>query len=152
MNKNLIAKSVAIAAGLLFLITAPGLARALNDKPAAVQARNATLVPGAQPKKDSSPQDDFDGLNYTDEQRAEINKIHRETESNKSAVVNDEKLTSDQKNAMLLGYTRMEYGRMFRTLSTEQQRKVRKRILARRAADQQVAQRKQPPQPRSIEK
>jgi hypothetical protein len=46
----------------------------------------------------------------------------------------------------------MEYGRMFRTLSTEQQRKVRKRILARRAADQQVAQRKQPPQPRSIEK
>jgi hypothetical protein len=109
-------------------------------------------VPGAQPKKDSSPQDDFDGLNYTDEQRAEINKIHRETESNKSAVVNDEKLTSDQKNAMLLGYTRMEYGRMFRTLSTEQQRKVRKRILARRAADQQVAQRKQPPQPRSIEK
>jgi Spy/CpxP family protein refolding chaperone len=96
-----------------------------------------------QSKKDSLPQDDFAGLTYTEEQKAEIEKIHREVESNMAAVAADEKLNADQKNAMLQGYARIESGRRFQILSPEQQRQVRERVAARRAAEQ--AANKQPP-------
>ena len=143
MNKNRFAKPVAVAAGFIFLLAVPGLAYAGVaglDAPPAPKAAS----PGAQPKGDSLPSDDFAGLNLTDEQKAEIDKIHRDTESRKSVVVKDEKLTSDQKDAMLLGYTHLGNGLIFKVLSSEQQRQVRQRIRARRAADQ-VEQKKQPP-------
>ena len=47
---------------------------------------------------------------------------------------------------MLLGYTRMEYGEMFKVLTPEQQKQVRQKIHARRAADQ-AARQKQNPMP-----
>jgi hypothetical protein len=97
---------------------------------------------GAQAKRDTLPPDDFAGLTYTDEQKAEIDKIRLDTKSRKAVVAKDEKLTADQKDAMLLGYTRMEYGRIYKVLSPEQQRQVRQRIRARRTADQ-TAQKKQ---------
>jgi hypothetical protein len=85
-------------------------------------------------------------LSYTDEQKAQIDTIRQDTKSRKEVVAKDDKLTADQKDAMLLGYTRMEYGRIYKVLSPEQQRQVRQRIRARRTADQ-AAQKKQPHQP-----
>ena len=64
--------------------------------------------------------------------------------SRKETVAKDQKLTGDQKDAMLLGYTRMEYGMIYRVLSPEQKREVSQRIRARKAADQ-AAQKMQPP-------
>ena len=52
-------------------------------------------------------------------------------------VVKDEKLSPDQKEAMLQGYRRLERGQVFKLLTPEQQREVRKRISARRAAEQE---------------
>jgi len=142
MNKNRFAKAVAVAAGFVFLCAAPGMVRAQGAMPVAVQTRNA-VPPVAQPKGAHFPADDFAALNYTDDQKAEIDKIHRETESRKEAVKKDQKLTADQKDAMLLGYTRLERGEVFRVLSPAQQSQVRHRILARKAADQ-APQKKQP--------
>jgi Spy/CpxP family protein refolding chaperone len=139
MKKNRFAKRAAVAAGFIFLCVAPGLARADNGLPGAAQTPRT-----AQPKRDSAPPDDFTGLTYTDEQKAEIDKIHRESESQREAVVKDQKLTADQKGAMLLGYTRMESGRRYRVLTPEQQRQVRQRIVARREQDK-AAQKRQPP-------
>ena len=141
MTKNRFAKSVTVAAGLIFLSAAPALARAESTPPRTVQTTNAA-PPGAQPKRDALPPNDFAGLNYTDEQKSEIAKIHRETESKKAVIAKDQALTADQKNAMLLGYTRMEYGEVFKVLSPDQQRQVRQRMAARRGADQ-AALRKQ---------
>lgn len=143
MNKNRFAKHVAVAAGFIFLFAAPGLTRAQSGPPAPVHTQKV-VSHGPQPTKDSLPPDDFAGLNFTEEQKAEIAQIRRNTKSNKDAVVNDEKLTADQKDAMLLGYTRMEYGMVYKVLSPEQQRQVREKVLARRAADQ-AATKKQPP-------
>jgi hypothetical protein len=109
----------------------------------AAQAPRAAS-PAAQQKNDALPPDDFSGLNYTDDQKAEIDKIHRDTESQKAAVAKDDKLTADQKDAMLLGYTRMEYGRMYRALSPVQQRQVRQRMMARRTANNKAPQKVQP--------
>jgi Spy/CpxP family protein refolding chaperone len=145
MNKNRFAKTVAVAAGLIFLWVAPRLTRAQSASPGPVQTPR-TASPGAQAKRDSLPADDFAGLTYTDEQKAEIEKIRLDTKSRKAVVAKDDKLTADQKDAMLLGYTRMEYGRIYKVLSPEQQRQVRQRISARRAADR-AAKKKQPSQP-----
>lgn len=143
MSKNRFARQVTVVAGFIFLCAVPGIVRADNTQQSAAPTPKAPS-PVASLKSDALPQDDFAGLNYTDEQKSELDKIHRDTESHKETVVKDEKLTTDQKNAMLLGYTRMEYGMRFKVLSPEQKRQVRKRMLDRRAADQS-AQKKRPP-------
>jgi len=143
MNKNRFRKPVAVAAGCLFLCVAPGLTRP-QSAPLGSAHTPTVASPVAQPKKETPPPDDFAGLQYTDEQKAEIDKIRQETKSQKDVVAKDEKLTADQKDAMLLGYTRMEYGRIYKVLTPEQRREVSQRMRARRAADQ-AAQQKQPP-------
>jgi hypothetical protein len=143
MNKNRFAKALAIAAGFIFLSVAPGLAVEQNALPITVQTPKSPR-PGVQPNKDTPPLDDFAGLNYTAEQKAKLDQIHRDTELRKAAVVNDQKLNEDQKNGMLVGYSRMEYSESFKVLSPEQQKQVRQRLLARKAADQ-AAQKKQQP-------
>jgi hypothetical protein len=134
MSKNRIAISVAAAAGFIFLFAAPKPTRALGAIPG-VEQTTKVPSPGVEPKRKTPPPDDFAGVNFTDEQKAEIDKIHQETESFKARVAKDEKLTHDQKDALLLGYTRMEYVREFKVLSPDQQKQIRQRILARRTAD-----------------
>jgi Spy/CpxP family protein refolding chaperone len=142
MNKNRFAKPVVVVAGFILLCALSGAANTQSAAPSAVQAPKA-VSPAVQQKIDVLPPDDFSGLNYTEEQKTEIDKIHRDTESQKAVVAKDDNLTTDQKDAMLLGYTRMEYGRMYRVLSPVQQRQVRQRIAARRSANQ-AARQKQP--------
>ncbi len=144
MTKNRIAKSVAVTAGCVFLLAMSGLTHAQNASTSAVRAPMAASH-GVQSKSDSNAQDDFAGLNYTDEQKAQIDKIHQLSESHKAVVAKDEKLNNDQKNAMLLGYTRIEYGQVFQVLSPAQQKQVRQRMAARRAADQAEHKKQAPP-------
>jgi Spy/CpxP family protein refolding chaperone len=134
MTKNRIAESMAAAAGLVFLFVVPGLARGQNAQPFAAHAPNGALRTQAQ--SSHTPESDFDGLTYTDEQKAEIDKIHQDTEARKAVVAKDGQLSADQKDAMLLGYTRMEYGQVFRVLTPEQQKQVRQKITARKDAEQ----------------
>jgi Spy/CpxP family protein refolding chaperone len=143
MNKNRFRKRLAVAAGFFILCAAPGLTRGQSASPSPALTPKVAS-PGAQPKRDSSPPDDFAGLQYTNEQKAEIDQIRRETRSRKEVVLKDEKLTADQKNAMILGYTRLEYGQIYNVLTPDQKKEVGKRNSARRAADQ-AAHRKQPP-------
>ena len=142
MNKNRFRKLMAVAAGFILLSAAPRLTRAQSASPGAMPAPKAASQ-GAHAKADYST-DDFAGLNFTDEQKAEIDKIRLDTKSRKELVAKDEKLTADQKDAMLLGYTRLEYGMIYRVLSPEQKKEVNQRNRARRAADQ-AAQAKQAP-------
>ena len=141
MTKNRIAESVAVAAALIFLFAVPDLARAQKAQPFAAPAPNGGLT-RTQPQSSSTPSSDFDGLTYTNQQKAEIDKIHQDTEARKAVVAKDGQLSVDQKDAMLLGYTRMEYGQVFRVLSSEQQKQVRQKLTARKDAEQ-AAKRKQ---------
>jgi Spy/CpxP family protein refolding chaperone len=147
---NRFAVPIAFAVGFILMSSVPGQAGSETAQPrvAAVQPRVAPApnVPstGAQQKNDAAPANDFAGLDYTDEQKAEIARIHRDAESRKAVIAKADQLNADQKNAMLLGYTRMEYGEIFRVLSPAQQRHVRERILARRTADK-GGPKKQPP-------
>jgi Spy/CpxP family protein refolding chaperone len=142
MNMKRFAKSVAIPAGLLFLFAVQG--RAYSTPAGEVQTPTPAL-PGSQAESSSSPAEYFQGLNYTPEQKAQIDKIHQDAETKKAAVTKDEKLNQDQKDAMLTGYTHLEYSSIFKVLTPEQQKQVREKIRARKAAEQ-AAPKKQPPQ------
>jgi hypothetical protein len=135
MNKIRFAKPVAVAAGFLFLCVAPWMPRAQGGSPSPTQALNLGSS-GTQSKRDSAPPDDFSGLTLTDDQKAEIDKIHRETKLHQEVVYQDEKLTADQKQAMIEGYSRIAYGQIYRQLTPEQKRRVQQRIRARRADDE----------------
>jgi Spy/CpxP family protein refolding chaperone len=142
MNKGQFAKPMTVAVGFFLLCVLPGLSRAQSGSPSPMQS--ARVASPAHAKNDAQPADDFAGLNYTDEQKAEIDKIHRESESRMNAVAKDQKLTADQKGAMLQGYARLGYGELFKVLTPEQQKVVRNRVNARREADK-AAKKQQPP-------
>jgi Spy/CpxP family protein refolding chaperone len=139
MNKNKFAKSIALAGVVVLLSATPGRAQSAahntlqTSKPASSRAQS---------DKDAQA-DVFAGLSYTDEQKAAIDKIHQETDLRRDAVRKDDKLAAEQKDAMLVGYSRMEFGFIYKVLSPEQQRVVRERIRARRVVEQ--GQKKQLP-------
>lgn len=141
MNYNRFAKSLTIAAGLFLLLATQGPARADSARPGGLQVPSpASSRP--LPKSDSLP-DYFAGLNYTDDQKAEIAQIRHNMDTRRDAVAMDDRLTRDQKDAMILGYTHLENGEIFKVLTPEQRRQVRQRLQARGATDQS-AQKKQP--------
>lgn len=143
MNKNQFWRPVGIAPLFFLMCAAPGLTQAPTTAPTPTQTPQAASV-AAHPKREATPPNDFAGLDFTDEQRAEIEGIRKDMMARKETVAKDDKLTGDQKDAMLLGYTRMEYGMIYNVLSPSQKREVSQRIRARKAADQ-AAQKMQPP-------
>ena len=146
MNKKRFAKQVALATGCFFLCAGPGLTFGHSSPPGPAQTPHV-VSPAARPKTDAQLTDDFAGLTLSDAQKAKIDQIRQSSTVRTDAVVRDEKLTPEQKRAMLDGYRRMESGEIFKSLTVEQQAEVRKRLLARRAAAQQEEKQKkqQPP-------
>lgn len=143
MITNRFAKSLALAAGFLFLFAVPGQARAYSTPAGGVQTP-APAMPGSPAESSYNPAEYFEGLEYTPEQKAQIDKIQHDAEMRKAVVVKDQKLDQDQKDAMLAGYTKLEYGAIFKVLTPEQQRQVREKVKAH-----QAAMKKNPPAPKS---
>jgi hypothetical protein len=141
MNQIRFANTLTIAAGLMFLLSAPALARAESAPQGAMQVPTPAS-PGPLPKSDSLP-DYFAGLSYTDDQKAEIAQIRHNMDTRRGAVAKDDRLTQDQKDAMILGYTHLENGEIFKVLTPEQRRQVRQRLQAGGTTDH-AAQKKQP--------
>ena len=98
---------------------APGLNRAQSTPPSPVQAPR-TAPPVVRPRKVAPPADEFAGLKFTVEQKAKIDEIHQSMKALMDTVVKDEKLSPEQKGAMLDGYRRMERGQVFKVLTPDQ--------------------------------
>jgi hypothetical protein len=81
-------------------------------------------------------------LTFTPEQQAKIRRIHQDFKSRREAVVQDDKLSADQKQAMMEGFHRLENGEVFKVLTPDQQKQIRESAAARRTADK-AAQEKQ---------
>lgn len=139
VNVNRFAKEVAVAAGFVFLCVAPGLSRAQSTPPSPLQAPYMAS-PVVRPRKVTPPADDFAGLAFTAEQKAKIAEIQKNMKTRMDTVVKDERLSPEQKEAMLDGYRRMERAQVYNVLTPEQQLEVRKKILADRAVEQQKRQ------------
>jgi len=131
---------VGVVAGIFFLCAAAGLTGAQSSPPGPVRTPHMA----ARPKGDVQPTDYFAGLNFTADQQAKIGEIRRNMKLRMDAVVNDQKSTAEQKDAMLAGLRRMENGEIFKLLTPEQQKEVRERIRLRRAAEREAKQKLQP--------
>jgi hypothetical protein len=150
-----LATRVAVGAGVLVLCVVPALTCA-QDQPSAPPPamRHAGPVQGPA-RRAASVEDVFAGLNYTAQQKANIQLIQKNSKMRKDSVLKDEKLSPEQRDAMLQGLERIEHGQIFRALTPEQQAEVRKRILAQREAqarqrreqEQQARQRSPAPPP-----
>jgi len=141
MKKNRHTRRAAI--GLLFLCGMLGPTRAQTTTPSPMPAPLKAARVSRQ-KRVPSKADDFAGLNLTDDQKAKIDQVHQSMNTRRDVVVKDEKLSAEQRDAMLEGYERMERGQIFNLLTTEQRKEVREKIRARHAAEQ-VEQKKQSP-------
>ena len=145
MNRKYVSRVVLAGVGLVLLWSVPGpsLAQASAQAPGPLPQATAPKAPTPRPvsKKSAGPLDDFAGLTYTEEQKGKISEIHGDTKSRMDKVSRDESLTVDQKQAMLLGYQRMEASQIFRLLTPEQQREVQQHAMARRRAMRQQQQR-----------
>ena len=137
MNKKRVTKQV--AAGFLFLWWAPGVIRA-QDSASGAAPTPLAISPEAQLKKANQPPDDFVGLAYTAEQKAKIDQIRQMAKQRFDAVNKDKKLAPEVKAAMLDGYQRMELREMFEVLTPAQKAEVRRKALARHAAQQLAEQ------------
>jgi hypothetical protein len=82
-------------------------------------------------------------LTFTDDQKAKIAQIRQNAELRREAVVKNERLTQGQKDVTLERLQSLENSEIFKVLAPDQQAEVRKRIMARHAAEQQTQQSKQ---------
>ncbi len=57
----------------------------------------------------------------------------------------DEKLTAEQRDAMLAGYQRMERSQIFKVLTTQQRKEVLRRIRASHLVEQEQQKKVSPP-------
>jgi len=141
-NRNRVGKRVLVACGLLSLLVAPGLVGSQSNSSEA-PATPHPASPAAPPKRDTHPVDDFAGLTFTDDQKAKIAQIRQNAKLRREAVVKNERLTQGQKDVTLERLQSLENSEIFKVLAPDQQAEVRKRIMARHAAEQQTQQSKQ---------
>ena len=131
----------AVFAGLL-CVAVPSYGDNSSKKPTPPPSQAPANSPAAgspaakAPKHQPGPLDDFVGLDYTEEQRAQIRKVHEDTLSRLDKIAKDPKLDAETKAAMLQGYVRIEYGEVYKVLNPEQQAEVRKKVAARHAEEQ----------------
>ena len=130
MKKIRFAKSLAVAAQSMILLAAPGLSRTQSPAPQIAQPAVSSQGQG------DHYADAFAGLTYTGVQKEAISKIRQDIQSRRTAVLKDDKLNSDQKDAMLSGYTRVEYNLIYKELTPEQKKQVSTRMKALRESDQ----------------
>ena len=144
MNRNCITKQIAVAAGFLALTFAPGISRAQDSAQAAAQDQSQTAT-AAPAKHEGRMHGAMKGLNLTDDQKAEMKKIHEATKSQVDALKQDGSLTADQREAKIHEMRRSARMQMVKLLTPEQREQMRANIHASRASRRE-RQKQEPPQ------
>ena len=144
MISKSLTKQIAVAAGLLALTFAPGISRAQSSSqpPAQDQSQTAPATPALHEGRMHGA---MKGLNLTDEQKAEMKKIHESTKAQLDAVNKDESLTADQKEAKNHQLRHGARLQMVKLLTPEQRQQMRANVRALRASRREQQQ-QQPPQ------
>jgi Spy/CpxP family protein refolding chaperone len=137
MNRNSIVKQIAVAAGFLALTFAPGIGRAQSSSQPPAQDRGQA-APAAGRMHGA-----MKGLNLTDDQQAEMKKIHESTKAQLDAVSKDDSLTADQKAAKTHELRHSARLQMVKLLTPEQRQQMKANRRALRAARHEKQQ--QPP-------
>ena len=132
MDTKSLRKGALLAAGLLAISVSPVLASAAAIPQDAGQTQAAPADQGKRERPD---------LNLTDDQKAQMKKIHEDAKSQIAAVNNDSSLSADQKQAKIRSI-RMSSHKQMEALLTPEQRQTQKEW---RKAHRGQNQEQQPP-------
>ena len=134
MNTKSLRKAVLFAAGLLAISASPMLASAAAMPQDAGQTQAAPAEQGRQSRPD---------LNLTDDQKAQMKKIHEGAKSQIAAVNSDTSLSADQKQAKIQSIHRDTHKQTEALLTPEQRQTMKQWHKAHRG--QQNQNEDQPP-------
>lgn len=112
MKRMRFARPLAATAGLLFVSVIADRSSGQSLPPAPADTPHKT-IPSARAKRAPDPIDDFAGLHFSDDQKAKIQQIRQDIKSRMEAVARDDKLSLDQKEAMVEGFQRMERSQVY---------------------------------------
>lgn len=132
MNTKSLRKGILLTAGLLAISASPMLASAAAIPQDAGQTQAAPVDQAKRSRPD---------LNLTDDQKAQMKKIHEDAKSQIAAVNNDTSLSADQKQAKIRSI-HMSSHRQMEALLTPEQRETQKEW---RKAHRGQNQEQQPP-------
>jgi periplasmic protein CpxP/Spy len=116
MSAKTVRIGVLFVAGALAVYGSPMLARAAGR----AQEAGQTQAAPAQQNESSRPD-----LNLTDDQKAQMKKIHQEAKAQIEAVNSDSSLSADQKQAKIHGIRRGSHQQVEAMLTPEQRQKMR---------------------------
>ena len=130
MNSFRLIKQIAGIAAVLGLSILPAAVRAQDTQssPAPDQSQSA---PAQKPAQKGGA---LEGLNLTDDQKAQIQQIHKDTKAKVEAVSADSTLSADQKVEKTRQLRRAAHMQVRKVLTPEQRQAMRERARARRAA------------------
>jgi Spy/CpxP family protein refolding chaperone len=143
MIRNSLRKQIAVAAGFLALSFAPGISHAQSGSQPPAQDQSQA-APAAPQQHEGRMHGAMKGLNLTDDQKAEMKKIHESTKSQLDGVKKDESLTADQKEMKIHQLRHSARMQMVKLLTPEQQQQMRANVRALRASRREKHQRQQP--------
>ncbi|MGA2421502.1 MAG: hypothetical protein ABSG69_15605 [Candidatus Acidiferrum sp.] len=136
-------KQLAATAGLLILCSVP----------AAVRAQDAAQPPQSDPGQQAArghrgggQDEELAKLNLTDDQKAQVQKIHENMKSQIAAVKGDSSLSADQQHAKLEEIRKSSHEQVKQLLTPEQRKQMKSDEMARKAARQPGGQAPPPQQ------
>jgi Spy/CpxP family protein refolding chaperone len=142
MNTFRIIKHFALGATFLAMCSAPAV---VNAQQAGQAQQTPQSDPGQQPpraEQGQNHQGEMANLSLSDDQKAQLQKIHQSAKSQMDGVKNDSTLTPDQKRAKMHEIHKSAHEQIAAMLTPEQRQQWKSDEAAHKAAKQQAA----PPQ------
>ena len=136
-------KQLAVTTGLLVLCSVPAAVRAQE---AAQPPQDDPGQQAARGNRGQGQEDELAKLNLTDDQKAQVKKIHEDMKTQIAAVRGDSTLSPDQQHAKVEQIRKASHRQVKQLLTPEQRQQMKSDEAARRAARQQGGQAPPPQQ------
>ena len=130
-------KYLTLTAGLLALCSMPATLPAQQAPDSGQQAA---------PQHGEKHEGELANLSLTDDQKAQVQKIHENMKSQMEAIKNDSTLSADQKRAKMHELHKSSHEQVMQILTPEQREKAKADEMARKAAKQPGSQTAPPQQ------
>lgn len=134
---------LAVTAGLLALCSLPATVRAQDATP---PQGDAGQQQSGQMRHGQAQDNELAKLNLTDDQKAQVKKIHEDMRAQAEAVKSDSTLSADQQHAKLEGIRKSAHEQVKQLLTPDQRKQMKADEMARKAARQQGGQTSPPQQ------
>jgi len=137
-------QQLAVTAGLLALCSLPATVRAQD--PASQPQSDAGQQQSGHMRHGQAQDEELAKLNLSDDQKAQVKKIHEDMRAQAEAVKSDSTLSADQQHAKLGAIRKSSHEQVMQLLTPEQRKQLKADEMARKAAHQQGGQAPPPQQ------